>query len=112
MPIRVPVNTGIPGGAIQYDTFHILNAILFNQFKTKVCDRMAIDANTAVLGYKIATKDLRSEPWHNLCGEAGLREAITRGRGYISRARRFPERIALEIQNMVSSQVEFHLYYT
>lgn len=101
MPVEIPLNTGVPAGGITYETFQVLDSISFVDFKEEVCQRMGINADSAVLGYKFP-RDTRSGDWHSLTDENQLRFAIRRGREYISHARKYPERVKLQIKNMVS----------
>ena len=66
---------------------------------------MGINTDTAILGYKFL-KDARSGDWHDLSDESQLRFAIQRGRGLISRATKYTDRVKLQIHNMVGLRLK------
>ena len=105
IPVEIPLNTGVPAGSITYKTISVLDSIPFAEFKALVCERMGINTDTAILGYKFP-KDARSGDWHDLSDESQLRCAIRRGRGLLSRATKYADRVKLQIHNMVGHRLK------
>ena len=105
IPVEIPLNTGVPAGSVTYETISVLDSIPFAEFKALVCERMGINTDTAILGYKFP-KDARSGDWHDLSDESQLRFAIRRGRGLISRATKYADRVKLQIHNMVGLRLK------
>lgn len=97
--ISVPLNTGAIGGIITRENIVVPTDISFNDLFSRLCAKMDLDPQGAILGYKF-NRDLRRAPYTELKGEDDLHVAMARGVDLIERARK--RVVVLEIQNMVS----------
>jgi hypothetical protein len=98
LDVSVPINTGIEGGVIRYESFQVAANISYNDFRTLICERMGLDFQTAQLGYKFS-HDLRGPRASNLATSDDFRRVISEGVKRLSRAR--TRRVILEITNLV-----------
>ena len=94
----MPLNTGIEGGVITYESFQVAVNISYDDFHTRVCDHMKLDPQTAQLGYKFSG-DRRNLRASNLASADDFLHAISEGVRRLSRAR--TRRVVLEISNLV-----------
>jgi hypothetical protein len=103
--VSVPLHSGLIGGVTATEELIFSTDISFDNFYSKICDKMGLEHQSAILGYKF-NKDLRRDPYRDLTNEDQFTAAMAEGADLIECAR--TRRVVLEIQNMVNINCRSH----